>query len=637
MTAGASVNPATREPSAAYRAAMGSLTEHDRARPAALPAARHLAITWGIPDEYGGMTAALLHRSRAFHRAGGADVDVITFDERPDYPAVRERLRERGALCDGIRILNVYEHFRDVEREAVSGIHRPASMRRPPDEAVRGDSGSVLRWVEKDEAVRVEHRRLDGTTAVVDEHRRGGGRIITSLDRAGNPTGQWRTARAFRFAWLDELIADAPAVAIVDSKTAAAQLQHYWRPNVTLIHVVHGAHADRRGRLTATRRPVFENLHRWDAVAFLTKTQRAAAIELLGDPGNLVVAPNGVTVAPDVPRLPSDRLHGVIVSRLTSAKRIEHSLRIIAAVRARGVPLTADIVGDGPRRAVLEAEAARLGLDHAVQFAGYREDVRDFVRRGSWTLVTSRSEGESLALLEAMAVGSVPVAYAIPYGPAEVIDDGRNGWLVPEGDIEATAAALAHLCSQDDDSLAEMRRHARDTARRYDDAGIADLWAGIERDAVERHVRRTPVDDDALRRIRVRMRRGRYVVTGVLRDARSAPAVEVRLVSPRGFATRALMRGSGPVRYARVPERDSVRLGGDAVRTTFLVSTKDGTVTVDAGLRHPDRRSLPRRVLDLARRLVGGGAGQSSSSAGSSRIDATSAMNRDIPSPSITR
>lgn len=595
---------------AAYRAAMGSLTEHDRARTAALPAVRHLAITWGIPDEYGGMTAALLHRSRAFHRAAGADVDVVTFDERPDYPAVRERLRERGALCDGIRIVNIYEHFRDVDREAVPSLPEPGRMRRPPDEEVRGDSGSVLRWLEKDEAIRVEHRRLDGTTAVVDEHRRNGGRLITSLDRSGQPTGRWRTAREFRFAWLDELIADALAIAVVDSKTAAAQLQHYWRPNVTLIHAVHGAHTDRQGRLTAPRRPVFENLHRWDAVAFLTKTQRDAAIELLGDPGNLVVAPNGVTVPPDVERMPPDRLHGVIVSRLSSAKRIEHALRIIAAVRERGIAVTADVVGDGPRRAVLEAEAARLGLGDAVRFAGYREDAHDFVRRGAWTLVTSRSEGESLALLEAMAAGSLPVAYDIPYGPADVVDDGRNGCLVPEGDVEAAAAALARLCSQDDDALAAMRRHARDTARRYDDAGVADLWAGIERDALERHARRPPVDDDALRRIRVRMRRGRYIVTGVLRDVRSAPAVEVRLVSPRGFAVRALMRGSGPVRYAQVPERESGRLGGDAVRTTFLISTKDGSVTVDAGLRHPDRRSLPRRAIDFARRLVGERAGR---------------------------
>ncbi|NYE18446.1 glycosyltransferase [Microbacterium immunditiarum] len=589
---------------------MTSLTEHDSARNATLPPARHLAVTWGIPDEYGGMTAALLHRSRAFHRAAGVDVDVVTFDERPDYPAVRERLRARGALCDGIRILNIHEHFREVDREPVAGTVRPAAVRRPPDEEIGGESGAVLRWMDDGEVVRAEHRRPDGTTAVVEEHRRGGGRLITSFDRSGRATGQWRSARAFRFAWLDELIADAPAVVVVDSKTAARSMQHYQRTNVTLIHLVHGAHTDRQGRLTAARRPVFENLPRWDAVAFLTETQRRAAIELLGDPGNLVVAPNGVTVPSDVPRLPSDRLHGVIVSRLSSAKRLDHALRIIAAVRERGIPITADIVGDGPRRAVLEAEAARLGLGDAVRFTGYREDTPDFVRRGAWTLLTSRSEGESLALVEAMAVGCVPVAYDIPYGPADVIDDGRNGCLIPEGDHEAAASALARVCTQEEGALAAMRRHARDTARKFDDAGVAQLWAEIERDAADRRARRAPVDDGALRRVRVRMRRRRYVVTALVRDPRSAAAVEVRLVSPRGFTTRALLRGVGPVRYARVPERDSARLGGDAVRTTFLLRTKDDTVTVDAGLRHPDPRSLPRRAIDLARRVLGGRPGR---------------------------
>ena len=49
-----------------------------------MPRGPQFAVTWSIPDDYGGMTAAMLARSSAFSRLGGVPVDVLTFDARPD-------------------------------------------------------------------------------------------------------------------------------------------------------------------------------------------------------------------------------------------------------------------------------------------------------------------------------------------------------------------------------------------------------------------------------------------------------------------------------------------------------------------------------------------------------------------------
>jgi poly(glycerol-phosphate) alpha-glucosyltransferase len=73
-----------------------------------LPEGRQLAVTWSIPDRFGGMTSAMLHRSRAFVRLAGRDVDVVTFDTRPDYASVRERLAAAGEIVPGIRLHNLY-------------------------------------------------------------------------------------------------------------------------------------------------------------------------------------------------------------------------------------------------------------------------------------------------------------------------------------------------------------------------------------------------------------------------------------------------------------------------------------------------------------------------------------------------
>src|SRR5215207_1666691 len=78
-----------------------------------LPEGRHFAVTWSIPDEFGGMTDAMLRRSAAFSRLGGVHVDVLTFDARPDTRRLEQALRDRGRLADGVRVLNLYEWLRE--------------------------------------------------------------------------------------------------------------------------------------------------------------------------------------------------------------------------------------------------------------------------------------------------------------------------------------------------------------------------------------------------------------------------------------------------------------------------------------------------------------------------------------------
>lgn len=462
-----------------------------RSAPPLVPATRlprQLAVTWGIPDDYGGMTAALLHRSRLF--AGiGARVDVLTFDPRPDYGEVRAQLRERGELVAGMRLLNLYEHFRDAVRPRAEVELPPGAPTRPHDEERRGSGGSVRRWLDEGEAVRIEHRRADGSLAVLEERAGDSAarRVVTTLDADEAPTGQWRSLARFRFAWIDELLGGEPAVAIVDSKTAARFMQHYRRAAVTRIHVVHGAHHDADGRLTPERREVFENLGRWDAVAFLTERQRDSAVAMLGDPGNLVVVANAVALPAVVAESAPDRRHGVIVAHLSARKRLDHALRVIEGVRARGIPVTAEVVGDGDERARLESDAARWGLGEAVVFAGHTPRGADRFALGAWTLLTSRSEGSPLTLTEAMAAGCVPISYDIPYGPSDVIDDGRNGFLVPDGDIGAGVDALERLCRLDDRAYAAMRREARRAVELRGTQDLVARWAEIQDAAIRRH------------------------------------------------------------------------------------------------------------------------------------------------------
>jgi poly(glycerol-phosphate) alpha-glucosyltransferase len=269
-----------------------------------------------------------------------------------------------------------------------------------------------------------------------------------------------------------------------------------------------------------------------------------------------------------------------------------------------GLPVTLDIVGDGRQRGRLEDDARTLGLGDAVRFLGYSADGAGHFADAAWTLLTSRSEGGSLVLLEAMAAGCLPVAYDIRYG-AEVVQTRRNGWLVPDGDIDAAARAVAEACVLDDDRLAAMRRAAHRTAQARDEASVAAKWAEVQHRARRRH-ERAAAEVPVLHRIRVRRTRGRYLVTAIV--ARPQPArvaVEVRLRARDTPVRRSRMRSFGRLRFARLSEEASRTLGDGPVTTRFAVTTADDVVIVDGGTRHPDSRPLGRRVIDRLRRLSG--------------------------------
>ncbi|MCH1867667.1 glycosyltransferase [Nocardioides sp. CFH 31398] len=120
--------------------------------------------------------------------------------------------------------------------------------------------------------------------------------------------------------------------------------------------------------------------------------------------------------------------------------------RVVAVVpRARLV-----VVGDGDRRAELEARAAALGLGDAVVFAGYRSDVPQVLAAlDVSTLASSAVECFPISLLEAMATG-LPAVCTDVGGVAEILVDGETGFLVASRDEAALADRLAALAADPD-------------------------------------------------------------------------------------------------------------------------------------------------------------------------------------------
>jgi glycosyltransferase involved in cell wall biosynthesis len=102
------------------------------------------------------------------------------------------------------------------------------------------------------------------------------------------------------------------------------------------------------------------------------------------------------------------------------------------------------LVGDGPLRGELEAQAIALRVLDRVKFLGIRQDIADLMRAADAFVLTSLSEAASLTLLEAMATG-LPVVITAVGGNPEMVRHDSEGLLVPRGDAAECAKAIRRL------------------------------------------------------------------------------------------------------------------------------------------------------------------------------------------------
>ncbi|GAA3322845.1 glycosyltransferase [Paeniglutamicibacter sulfureus] len=417
------------------------------------------------------MTAMCLKRAGLFHERGIPSA-VVTFDAIPELGALRSSLVEAGRLNPDVPLLNLHDFYAG---NSPARTDRQVPSRPRAAEWVEGarthrsDDGSLFhvdyRMPGRDTGALREYHRIDGTVYLVDsttpaeDAAQESSRTLQLVDPDGYVTATFTSAAKLYRRFLTELVDLAHADVVVDSKYSAGFLWSWKHPEAVKIVNFHSTHVSPgkdalTGKLSATHQKIIQNRDAWDGITFLTESQRTAFVQRFGETSNTFVISNPVDGPRTLPAFGDRKPNSVIhVGRFTKGKNIGELLEIAKKVATAGVPIHLDLVGDGDQRPELEAKVRQLGAEDLITFHGHVNDVGQRLHRARVLLLCSKFEGQSLAILEAQAHGCVPVAYDVDFGPRDVIENRRNGFLVPFGEQETAVQAVTSLLT--DDSLCE--------------------------------------------------------------------------------------------------------------------------------------------------------------------------------------
>jgi len=177
----------------------------------------------------------------------------------------------------------------------------------------------------------------------------------------------------------------------------------------------------------------------------------------------------------------------IAVGRLDFQKKFDRLVDIWALVNKECPEWKLDIFGQGIDKEKLQKQIHSLGLDKVIKINPPTKQIEREYQESSVFAMTSTYEGLPMTLLEAISYGLPCIAYSFPCGPRDIIEDGKNGYVVEEGNKETFAQRLVELM-KNDELRQEMGRNAQESSRKYSVDNIMEQWLALFSKMIDKEV-----------------------------------------------------------------------------------------------------------------------------------------------------
>ena len=214
-------------------------------------------------------------------------------------------------------------------------------------------------------------------------------------------------------------------------------------------------------------------VRRFDRFVVLTQEDK----EMWGDMPGIRVIPNAANfIADKYSDCSAKRV--IAVGRLDYQKSFDRLIQVWEKVHLQMPQWRLDIFGQGEWQEMLQRMIGERGLQEVVKLNAPTKNIGKEYSESSMLVMSSHYEGFPMVMIEAMACGLPAVCFDFKCGPRDIISEGENGLIVPDGDIEGMAEAMVRLM-KDDDLRKRMGENAKKVVEKYSEDRVMGLWVNL--------------------------------------------------------------------------------------------------------------------------------------------------------------
>lgn len=165
----------------------------------------------------------------------------------------------------------------------------------------------------------------------------------------------------------------------------------------------------------------------------------------------------------------------LFVGRYNEMKGIDYLVDIIKLVHEQCSDWVFTLYGEGEKKSWLLEQVEKMNLNHVVHINEPTDDISKEYQQSGIYILTSRNEGFPMVLLEAQAHGLPIVSFDCETGPSEIIQNGKDGYLVSTFDTKEFADKLIALAN-DSEQRRKLSQNAFKNRQRFSKTAIIELW-----------------------------------------------------------------------------------------------------------------------------------------------------------------